>query len=86
MRYVYASTRGRVTIPADIRRQLGIGPGSRVTVSVQDDEIVLRREGNVMDANGALREYAKGDAEDWEAVRTEMEKAVAEEVDDAGGR
>lgn len=86
MTSVKVSDKGQVTLPAQVRRKLGIKPGSRMEVEVQDNRVVLEPEGSVMDASGVLHEYAKGDAEDWEAVRTRMEKAVADEVDNAGKR
>jgi len=86
MTSVRVSDKGQVTLPAHIRRKLGIKCRSRLEVDVRDDSIILKPQGTVMDAYGALHEYAKGDAEDWEKVRSEMEKSVAEEVDGAGKR
>jgi AbrB family looped-hinge helix DNA binding protein len=86
MTLVRVSDKGQVTLPAEIRRKLGIKSGSRMEVDVRDDNVILKPEGSVMDAYGALHEYAKGDAEDWEAVRSQMEKSVGEEVTDAGKR
>ena len=34
--------KGRITIPTEIREQLGLGPGERVRVEVEDGEIVVR--------------------------------------------
>lgn len=86
MTLVRVSDKGQVTLPAAIRRKLGIKSRSRLDVVVRNDEIVLKPQGSVMDAYGALHEYAKGDAEDWERVRIEVEKLVAKEVDRAGKR
>lgn len=80
------SDKGQVTLPAEMRRKLGLKPGSRMDVEIQGNKVILEPEGSVMDACGVLHEYAKGDAENWEAVRSEMEKTVADEVDDAGKR
>ena len=41
MRKVYISARGRITIPADIRRELGIKPGSQMTVTMRGNEVIL---------------------------------------------
>ena len=86
MTSVRVSDKGQVTLPAEVRRKLGIKPGSRMEVEIRDNRVILEPEGSVMDAYGALHEYAKGDAEEWEAVRSEMEKSVAKEVTDAGKR
>ena len=86
MTSVRVSDKGQVTLPAQVRRQLGIKSKSRLEVEVRDDSVILKPQGSVMDAYGALHEYAKGDAADWEKVRSEMERSVAEEVADAGKR
>lgn len=41
---------------------------------------------DMMEAFGALNEYAKGDAEDWENVRDRAEQAVAEEAENESKR
>ena len=47
MSMVVVSDKGQVVIPAEIRRRMGITPGSRVEVSVVGDrvQIVLARRG-----------------------------------------
>lgn len=37
------TSKGQVTIPIEIREQLGLYPGSEVDFSIQDDAAVLRR-------------------------------------------
>jgi len=37
------TSQGQVSIPADVRRKLGIGPGSVVEWDEEGDKIVLRR-------------------------------------------
>ena len=37
------STRGQVTIPLEIRKQLGIQLGDAVRITAEDDRVVLRR-------------------------------------------
>jgi antitoxin PrlF len=86
MTSVRVSDKGQVTLPAQVRRKLGIKSGSRMEIDVREDSVILRPEGSVMDAYGALHDYAKGDAGDWDAIRSEMEKSVAREVTDAGKR
>lgn len=36
------NAQGRVTLPADVRRRLGIGEGSQLEVRVEDDAVQLR--------------------------------------------
>lgn len=86
MTSVRVSDKGQVTLPAKSRRRYSVKPRSRMEVIETDEGILLKPEPSIMDACGALSEYARGDAEDWERVRTEMEKAVAEEVDNAWRR
>ena len=45
MAFVRTDARGRVTIPAAIRRELGLHAGSAITIERRGDEIVLRRAG-----------------------------------------
>ena len=42
------TSKGQVTIPRDIRRRLGVGPGSEVDFEVDDDAVrlVRRTEGH----------------------------------------
>ena len=77
----HVSNKGQVTLSAAARRRLGITPNSQVDVTVTDKEITIRPIKRVSELAGILSRYARPDApEDWDAIRDEMEKAVAEEV------
>lgn len=39
------TTQGQVSVPASVRRKLGIGPGSTLIWEAEDDRIVVRRAG-----------------------------------------
>ena len=39
------NAQGRITIPAEIRRELGIGPGSIVEWVVDGDDVIVRKSG-----------------------------------------
>lgn len=39
---VSLNAQGRLTLPADVRRKLGLGEGSQLEVAVDDDRITLR--------------------------------------------
>ena len=48
--------KGQVTIPADVRRRLGLHPGDRVAFGVDGDEVQLvRRENRVEAAFGICK-------------------------------
>lgn len=65
------SERGMVTIPADIRRQLGIGAGDKLRWTVEEDgtlavEVVRQRE-------GVFDDFEPVDAGETNAVEAEGE-------------
>lgn len=74
------SNKGQITLPAAERRRLGIVPNSTVEVVAGDREIIIRPRRSIMELAGVFQAYAKGKPTDWEQVRTEVERAVAEEV------
>jgi antitoxin PrlF len=39
------TAQGQISIPAEVRRKLGIGPGSILEWDEEDDKIVIRRSG-----------------------------------------
>jgi antitoxin PrlF len=48
--------RGQTTIPAEIRKALGLKPHQRLTYEIRDDGVVLRPETeNLMDLAGSLK-------------------------------
>jgi len=44
--YSKLTAQGQISVPADIRRRLGIGPGSVLEWEEQADQIVVRRAGS----------------------------------------
>ncbi|CAM5487551.1 hypothetical protein ATER59S_03393 [Aquamicrobium terrae] len=48
--------KGQVTIPRNVRRKLGIVPGSEVEFSLQDDVAILRRA-SPSDVGGEVAEF-----------------------------
>jgi AbrB family looped-hinge helix DNA binding protein len=78
---VRVSRKGQVTLPAAVRRKLKIMPNSQVEVIVGESEITIRPLKRVEDVAGSLSRYARPEGPgDWDAVRDEMERAVAGEV------
>lgn len=41
---VKVSSRNQIVVPADVREELGVGPGDRLIVPVHDGDIVMARE------------------------------------------
>lgn len=74
------SDKGQITLPAKMRRKLGIKTRSKVEVQIREGEIVIRPAKTIRDVAGIFAASAKGRTEDWSAMRDQMEQAVAEEV------
>lgn len=45
------TAKGQITIPADIRRQLGLHPGDKVGFLIEDNHVVLFRKENDIEAS-----------------------------------
>jgi len=70
---------GRVTVPAEIRRKLGLEPGDRVTFVIDRGEVKLVRKGSVVERTARmLRGPSRGRTA--EHLREEAERAIAEEA------
>jgi antitoxin PrlF len=39
------TAQGQISVPADVRRKLGVGPGSVLEWDEEDDKIIVRRSG-----------------------------------------
>jgi antitoxin PrlF len=66
------TTKGQVTIPADVRRRLGLHPGDHVAFIVEGDEVrLVRREHRVEAAFGICKAKVSVTDEDIEqAIRS----------------
>ena len=73
------SRKGQVTLPARMRRKLGIKPQDRVVIESQDDAILIKRAKDFFELKGFL-----GKAHPASEERAAMMKAVADHV--MGGR
>ena len=80
MTQVAVSNKGQVTLPALMRRKLGIKSKSKVEVEIRESEIVIRPAKTIRDVAGIFVQYAKGKTTDWKEIREQAEQAVAEEV------
>ncbi len=71
--------KGQVTIPADIRRALGIKEGDKVAFVLEDDQVKLTRKGSVVEQTaGALKSDIPTLTSQEE--REAAEQAIAEEA------
>ena len=43
--YSKLTAQGQISVPAKVRRELGVGPGSLLEWDAEDDKIVVRRAG-----------------------------------------
>jgi len=81
MRSTTMTQKGQVTIPADVRKALGLKPRDRVSFEVDAAEgvAVLRRAaGSVADVYGSVQPRER--PENFQRLREEFEQGVADEV------
>lgn len=76
------TAQGQISVPAEVRKKLGVGPGSVLEWAEQDDQVVVRRAGRYTssDVHHALfpDRGPKKDALDVKAaIRTYMRKRHA---------
>jgi len=65
------TTKGQVTIPAELREKLGIKPGDRVGFVAEGDRIVLQRQETAIEAVFGIVKSGKG------VTLEQMEEAIA---------
>ena len=71
------SQTGRVTLPAEIRRRLGIVPGGHVAFIVKDDQVIVKPVAETLrSVCGAVAPLHR--PEDWQAAR---DAALEDKVD-----
>jgi AbrB family looped-hinge helix DNA binding protein len=76
--------KGQVTVPAEIRRQLGLKRGDRVAFVLDEGEVRITRTGSVVERTaGAFR--TRRPALTAEELREAAERAMAEEADERSG-
>ncbi|MDR0958909.1 MAG: AbrB/MazE/SpoVT family DNA-binding domain-containing protein [Propionibacteriaceae bacterium] len=57
--YSTISTKGQITLPAEIRRELGLKPGQKVGMSVKDGSVVIAPPVTLDDVRSRLRAAAE---------------------------
>jgi len=76
--------KGQVTVPAEIRRQLGLKRGDRLAFVLDKGEVRLTRTGSVVERTaGAFR--TRRPALTAEELRDAAERAMAEEAEERAG-
>lgn len=78
------SDKWQITVPLSIRKALGLRQRAKVEIELRDNEVILRPVRSVREVRGIFHEAAKNKPADWETVRTETEKMIAEETADEG--
>jgi len=79
MRVTTISSKGQITLPAQMRKKLRIKPNDRVTIDAVDDTLVIKRAPDLFELKGFL-----GKAIPQRRERERMQRAVAVHV--KGGR
>ena len=78
---VTISDKGQITLPARVRRQLGLASHGKIDLEVKQGAIILRPARTIRSVRGVFRPLKEGGrAQDWEAVRTQTERRVAKET------
>lgn len=81
MRKARVTSKGQVTIPAEVRRELGIEPGDTILFVRNEGIASIVKAGSAVDETaGAFRRYAKGPARSARELRAAAEEAWAEEA------
>jgi antitoxin PrlF len=77
------TAQGQISVPAEVRRKLGVGPGSVLEWDQQDDQVIVRRAGQFSseDIHKALfsdnERKAKRSSDVKEGIRKYMRKRHA---------
>jgi AbrB family looped-hinge helix DNA binding protein len=73
------TTKGQVTIPASIRKELGLKPHDKVMFRLENGAVRLEPAGSIVQARSGIAKLKKPfkDARD---LRSQVEEAVVEEV------
>ena len=78
------TSKGQVTIPAEIRRRLGVSPHDKVAFIVEDDEVRLARRGSVVAQTAGILKTDQPPMS-AEELREAAEKAIAQDVSERMG-
>jgi len=62
------TTKGQITIPKEVREQLGIGAGDQVVFRVEEHRAVLAKTANLLDLSGVVDVPAAKRGMPWDEV------------------
>lgn len=81
MKEIFApvTTKGQVTIPAEIRRILGVKPHEKVSFTVDGDHVCIRKSGSVARRTAGMLKSTEPPLT-AEELREAGERAIAEDV------
>ena len=86
------TSKGQITVPADLRKELGLKPGDRVEFVREDGSIRIQRAGSVVArVAGSLSSYVTGPPLEADEIHEIAEQAIADEYmrrmgENEGGR
>ncbi len=81
MRAINVRPKGQITLPADIRHELGIEEGDRLLIMLRGKEIVVISPDDVEDPTaGALRPYTNGEYIPPEQLRRIAEQGAGDQA------
>lgn len=70
------TAQGQISVPSEVRKKLGVGPGSVLEWEERDNEVVVRRAGRYssVDIHGALFEGEAPKAKSTEELKAGIRK------------
>ncbi|TAK37140.1 MAG: AbrB/MazE/SpoVT family DNA-binding domain-containing protein [Chloroflexota bacterium] len=78
------TSKGQVTIPAEIRRMLRVSPHDKIAFVVEDDEVRIARRGSVVAQTAGVLKTDQPPLS-AEKLREAAEQAIAEDVSERMG-
>jgi len=73
---VTLSERGQITIPAKIRKRLGVGPNDKIAIIFRENEVILKPlKGTIKNLRGVIQ--PRKQPEDFEIIRSLTRSTVA---------
>lgn len=71
------SPKGQITLPAGIRKRLGVQPNDRIALLLRGEEIILKPlKGTIRDLRGAVKPQSR--PEDFETIRRRVKDSLAQ--------
>ena len=77
--------KGQITVPAELRKALGLRQGDKVVLSLHGKEARLTRAGSVVDRTAGIFRQSKP-APTAEQLRDDAERAISESAEERSGR